>query len=87
MKTKLKLDPLWIAEEAAILNRLESYLSETVNSLQSTTNEIETLVCQIRDQLARRRVAYSVGDWDAYADFINESHDLFDGLDWLIEDL
>jgi len=83
----MTINSLWIAEEIKILDREEIALNTITDSLHATTKEIDALISQIRDNLAKRRTAHSMNDWPAYMALRASSADSFDRLDWLVSNL
>lgn len=62
-------------------------LQECIDSLSTTTPEIDDLIEEIRDNITQCHNAIERQDIDAFYLFDNISNDLFVRLDWLIVNL
>lgn len=62
-------------------------LQEWIDSLSTTTPEIDDLIEEIRDNMTQCRNAIERQDIDAFYALDNISNDLFIKLDWLIVNL
>ena len=84
---QLGLSAAWITEERAILNSDETTLNSITESLQHTTSEIDALLSKIRDNLSKRQAAYLASDWSDYIALRASELELFEELDWLMDNL
>lgn len=69
------------------LNHSKLVLQEWIDSLSTTTPEIDDLIEEIKDNMIQRRNAIERQDLDAYYSLNNINHDQFVKLDWLIVNL
>ena len=69
------------------LNNSKLVLQERIDSLFTTTTEIEDLIEEIRENMIQCRHAVERRDFDAYYAINNISDSLFEKLDWLLVNL
>ena len=69
------------------LNNSKLVLQERIDSLFTTTTEIEDLIEEIRENMIQCRHAVERQHFDVYYSLNNVSNDLFEKLDWLLVNL